>query len=63
MIVGDLNGIVVVPRDIADDLLQRLTERKAAEADYTAAVARGEFNNAWVDALLERNGVAVEQPV
>jgi regulator of RNase E activity RraA len=62
VIVGDLNGIVVVPRDIADDLLQRLTERKAAEADYTAAVARGEFNNAWVDALLERNGVAIEQP-
>jgi regulator of RNase E activity RraA len=62
VVVGDLNGIVVVPRDIADDLLQRLTERTAAEADYTAAVARGEFNNAWVDALLERNGVAIEQP-
>jgi regulator of RNase E activity RraA len=63
VIVGDLNGIVVVPHDIADDLLQRLTERRAAEADYTAAVARGEFNNDWVDALLERNGVAIEQPV
>jgi regulator of RNase E activity RraA len=62
IVVGDLNGIVVIPRDIAEELLQRLTDRKAAEADYTAAVARGEFDNSWVDALLERNGVAFEQP-
>jgi regulator of RNase E activity RraA len=62
IIVGDLNGVVVVPRDIAEELLQRLTDRKAAEADYTAAVARGDFDNSWVDALLERSGVALEQP-
>jgi len=62
IIVGDLNGVVVVPRDIAEELLGRLTDRKAAEADYTAAVARGDFDNSWVDALLERNGVALEQP-
>ena len=63
VIVGDLNGVVVIPRDIADDLLVRLTERRAAEADYTAAVARGDFDNDWVDAILERSGVVVdEQP-
>ena len=62
VVVGDLNGLVVIPRDIAEDLLQRLNDRKAAEADYTAAVARGDFNNSWVDAVLESNGVAVEQP-
>jgi len=62
VIVGDLNGVVVVPRDISDDLLRRLVERRAIEADYTAAVARGEFDNSWVDRLLEENGVAVEQP-
>ena len=62
VIVGDLNGVVVVPRDIADDLLERLTERAAAEADYTAAVARGEFSNDWVDRMLEEGGVEVEAP-
>ena len=36
VIVGDLNGVVVVPREFADDLLDRLRERAAAEADYTA---------------------------
>src|SRR5919109_1171196 len=62
VIVGDLNGVVVVPRDIAEDLLERLTERAAAEADYTAAVARGEFSNDWVDRMLEEGGVEVEAP-
>jgi regulator of RNase E activity RraA len=63
IIIGDLNGVVVVPRDIAEALLMRLTDRQLAEADYTAAVARGEFDNSWVDALLERSGLAVGQPV
>ena len=63
LIVGDANGVVVVPRDIADDLLLRLTERANAESSYTSAVARGDFSNAWVDALLRENGVAgIEQP-
>ncbi len=30
---------------------------EAAEADYTAAVARGEFSNAWVDAMLRDQGL------
>jgi regulator of RNase E activity RraA len=62
IIVGDLNGVVVVPRDIAEELLERLLTRAAAEADYTAAVARGEFSNEWVDRILDENGVAVEAP-
>ena len=52
IIVGDANGVVVVPQEIAATLLQRLRERQTAEASYTAAVARGEFSNEWVDAIL-----------
>jgi regulator of RNase E activity RraA len=61
IIVGDLNGVVVVPRGIADELLGRLIDQGAAEADYVAAVARGDFSNAWVDRLLDAGGVAVEE--
>jgi regulator of RNase E activity RraA len=57
VIVADLNGVVVVPRDCAEDILSRLREREAKERDYTAAVARGEFSNDWVDATLESAGV------
>jgi regulator of RNase E activity RraA len=60
VIVGDQNGVVVVPRDIADELLDRLRLRAAREADYTSAVRRGEFDNGWVDRLLDENGVAIE---
>ena len=56
-IIGDRNGVAVVPRDFAADLLDRLRERGAKEAEYTAAVARGDFDNAWVDATLAEGGL------
>jgi regulator of RNase E activity RraA len=59
IIVGDLNGVVVVPREFADDLLRRLEEKEAAESAYNDSVAAGNFSNAWVDAILEDNGVVV----
>ncbi len=61
VIVGDLNGVVVVPRGIAPELLKRLIETSTSEADYVAAVARGEFSNAWVDAVLRAGGVTVTE--
>ena len=57
VIIGDVNGVVVVPQEIAAELLQRLRAQLAAEADYSAAVARGEFSNAWVDEVLRSNGL------
>ena len=62
VIVGDLNGVVVVPRDIADELLDRLNAKAAKESDYVSAVARGDFNNDWVDAMLESSGVEIREP-
>lgn len=61
VIVGDLNGVVIAPADIADELLVRLESREMVEADYRDAVARGEFSNRWVDDVLTASGVAVEQ--
>jgi len=63
IIVGDLNGVVVVPRGIAPELLERLRTRVAVEADYTDAVRRGEFSNEWVDRLLLEQGASFVQPV
>jgi RraA family protein len=58
VVLGDANGVVIVPRGIAEDLLNRLRARSAAEAEYSAAVGRGDFNNDWVDATLAQAGVA-----
>ncbi|MBW3669653.1 MAG: RraA family protein [Actinobacteria bacterium] len=60
LVVGDLNGVVVVPRENAPELLERLRARAAAEAEYIAAVARGEFSNAWVDGILTAAGVPLD---
>jgi RraA family protein len=62
LVVGDLNGVVVVPRESTAELLERLRQRAAKEAEYVAAVARGEFSNAWVDALLAEGGVSAGPP-
>lgn len=60
LVVGDLNGVVVVPRENAPELLARLRARAAAEAEYIASVARGEFSNAWVDGILTAAGVPLD---
>lgn len=62
LIMGDPNGVVVVPRDIADHILERMVSRAATEATYTDAVARGDFDNSWVDSLLEKSGMVVDEP-
>jgi regulator of RNase E activity RraA len=60
VVTADVNGVVVVPRDAAEEVLGRLERRARVESDYTAAVARGDFSNAWVDETLRENGVEVD---
>jgi RraA family protein len=67
-VVADADGVVVVPRDFASELTERLRRRAASDEDYTAAVARGEFSNAWVDDQLASSGLealeaSVESPL
>ena len=59
IVVADLNGVVVVPSDTIAEIVKRLQRRAATEADYTEAVARGDFDNNWVDRTLEDSGVIV----
>jgi RraA family protein len=53
ILFGDENGVVVIPLEIADELLVRCRDKTAREEEYVAAVKRGEFSNAWVDRTLE----------
>ena len=52
VVVGDAMGVVVVPREIAAELLERLREHEAAQAAYLDGVKRGVFSNDWVDTIL-----------
>jgi len=60
VIVGDLNGVVVVPQELAGELLERLRARAPGERAYSQSVARGQFSNDWVDKALEASGVLRE---
>ena len=59
LLVADAAGIVVVPRNIAEDLLDRLRDHHSSMEAYLAGVQRGEFSNAWVDATLEEAGCPI----
>ncbi|WP_219416023.1 RraA family protein [Pseudonocardia nigra] len=52
VVVADGAGVVIVPQQIAVDLLQRLRAHAEGLAVYLAAVQRGEFDNSWVDTHL-----------
>lgn len=52
LIVGDAMGVVVIPRQIAAELLERLRTHEAANAAYLDSVRRGVFSNEWVDQIL-----------
>ncbi|MCR9119265.1 MAG: RraA family protein [bacterium] len=62
IITADAAGIVVAPQDIVIDLIERLQKHKASSRDYLAAVQRGEFSNAWVDALLDSYDCPISEP-
>ena len=62
IIVGDAIGVVVVPQEIAGDLLERLQAAASSESNYAAAVAQGDFSNDWVDALLDEAGLLLDVP-
>jgi regulator of RNase E activity RraA len=59
VIVADGAGVVVIPQEIASDLLKRLRNQKISQAAYLASVKRGDFSNAWVDRILLEAGCSV----
>ncbi len=60
IIIGDLNGVVVVPGDFLEELVERLVSSAEVEAAYTESIARGEFSNSWVDEILGDAGVDLD---
>lgn len=60
IIVADDAGVVVVPQQVAVELLGRMRSGAERAAAYFEAVRRGEFSNAWVDTQLAAQGCPVE---
>jgi RraA family protein len=62
VIVADQAGVVVVPREIAAELLDRLKGHRESNSAYQASVRRGDFSNQWVDRLLQEHGCPLIEP-
>lgn len=62
VVVGDANGVAVVPRRELPGIVERLEERAEAQRAYADAVARGEFSMAWVDRTLTEAGLRLPRP-
>lgn len=59
IVVADSFGVVIVPRESADEVLERLQAYEAKNRDYFAGVKRGVFSNKWVDDLLDDSGCII----
>ena len=55
VLVADASGIVVVPRDAAEELLDRLESDREVRKSYEAELRRGHFSNEWVNEQLRRS--------
>ena len=60
VIVADSSGIVVIPNENAEEVLERAATRHAAEKEYLASLQAGEFSNDWVDDVLKLGGCLVD---
>ena len=60
IVVADGFGVVVVPRENAEEVLARLDAFKEKNREYFAGVKKGVFSNRWVDDVLEEGGCIVD---
>ena len=61
LVVADGAGVVVIPQEIASELLQRLQAQRANMAAYLAGVKCGKFSNDWVDRILQEAGCIIPE--
>jgi RraA family protein len=59
IVVADGFGVVIVPKDNAEDILTRLQAYKEKNQEYFAGVKKGVFSNKWVDDMLEETGCII----
>ena len=60
IIVADHNGVVVVHKEFAHDVVERLKTHKESMAKYVEDVKRGIFSNDWVDAQLNSDNCIID---
>lgn len=61
IIIGDINGVVVIPLAYGERILMRLTERGQRDRTYMQSVEKGQIQTGWVDEVLDATHCEVEE--
>ena len=57
LVIGDVDGVVIVPRDQVEAVLDAADAKIAAEKQRLAEIARGELVSPWLDGALRNAGL------
>ena len=57
LVIGDADGVVVIAREKAEDLLLLAERKVAAETARLEEIARGQTASTWLTAALRASGV------
>lgn len=60
ILIARMSGIVVIPRDHAPLIIDRLDASREKMVTYLEKVKQGEFSNAWVDEVLEASNCLID---
>jgi len=61
LIIGDDDGVLCVPFDQVQSVLEAARKKSDAEAKAATAIAAGQVDTAWIDATLKRLGCLIEE--
>lgn len=61
LVIGDADGILCVPYEQAQELLQAAREKQVIEARMIEEIASGTYDHQWVDDTLKRIGCHIER--
>ncbi|TVY11117.1 RraA family protein [Paenibacillus cremeus] len=56
ILLGDEDGLVVIPLEHAEGILKLVREQQVREADILQSIQDGTVDRSWVDALLQKRG-------
>ncbi len=63
LIVGDEDGLAVVPVDSAEEILMKVREQEQKEHEIMASIDNGTVDRSWVDVALKQKGCEIIGPV
>jgi RraA family protein len=59
IIIGDADGVLAVPQDIAEEVIAAATAQNRKEEATLAAIDAGTIDRSWVDEMLRQKGYAL----